>query len=307
MPWRSLFGSRGRCRPIDVVRGLRRATRGLPGVLAGRRRLPNGPAPFQSDAAGLTTYGRMSVRQYFEELDYRPTPIGALSLRRRRELSLGLDVFEIKLGDEYLMSSLFTASEIALARLGLAELSGADLDVVVGGLGLGYTAQAVLEHEAVKSLVIVEALDAVIDWHKKCVLPLGSALTADPRSRFVLGDFFALAASKKGFDPDAPARRFDAILVDIDHSPDFLLDPQNAAFYQPTGLQRLAAHLLPGGVFGLWSNEVPDEAFTQRLNAVFAEARAERVAFHNPLQNREFTQTIYLARTEAAPELHEAE
>ena len=67
---------------------------------------------------------------HFEELDYRPTPIGALSLRRRRELSLGVDVFEIKLGDEYLMSSLFTASEIALARLGLAELSGADLDVV---------------------------------------------------------------------------------------------------------------------------------------------------------------------------------
>ena len=244
---------------------------------------------------------------YFEELDYRPTPIGVLSLRRRRELSLGVDVFEIKLGDEYLMSSLFTASEIALARLGLAELSGADLEVVVGGLGLGYTAQAVLEHEAVKSLIIVEALDAVIDWHEKGVLPLGPALTADPRSRFVLGDFFALAASKEGFDPDAPARRFHAILVDIDHSPDFLLDPQNAAFYQPTGLKTLAAHLLPGGVFGLWSNDLPNEAFTQPLTAVFAEARAERVTFHNPLQNREFSQTIYLARTEAAPELHEAE
>ena len=248
---------------------------------------------------------RMSL--YIEELDNRPTPIGALSLRRRRELSLGVDVFEIKLGDEYLMSSLFTASEIALARLGLAELSGADLEVVVGGLGLGYTAQAVLEHEAVKSLVIVEALDAVIDWHKKGVLPVAPALTTDPRSRFVLGDFFALAASTNGFDPDAPARRFDAILVDIDHSPDFLLDPQNAAFYQPAGLKRLAAHLLPDGVFGLWSNELPDEAFTQRLTAVFAEARAERVKFHNPLQNREFTQTIYLARTKAAPEMHEAE
>ena len=158
-----------------------------------------------------------------------------------------------------------------------------------------------------QSLVIVEALDAVIDWHEKGVLPLGPTLTADPRSRFVLGDFFALAASKKGFDPDAPARRFDAILVDIDHSPDSLLDPLNAAFYQPTGLHRLAAHLFPGGVFGLWSNEVPDEAFTQRLTAVFAEARAERVAFHNPLQNREFTQTIYLARTEGAPELPGAE
>ena len=244
---------------------------------------------------------------YFEELDYLPTPIGALSLRRRRELSLGVDIFEIKLGDEYLMSSLFTASEIALARLGLPELSGANLDVVVGGLGLGYTAQAVLEHEAVKSLVIIEVLDAVINWHEKGVLPLGPALTADPRSRFVLGDFFALAASKNGFDPNTPARRFNVILVDIDHSPDLLLDPQNAAFYQPTGLRRLAAHLLPSGVFALWSNELPDEAFTQRLTAVFAEARAERVTFHNPLQNREFTQTIYLARTEAAPELHEAE
>jgi hypothetical protein len=138
-------------------------------------------------------------------------------------------------------------------------------------------------------------------------LPLGPALTADPRSKFVLGDFFALAASNKGFDPGAPARRFDAILVDIDHSPDVLLDPQNAAFYQHAGLRRLAAHLLPGGVFGLWSNEAPDDAFTQRLAAVFAVARAERVAFHNPLQNREFTQTIYLARADAAPELPEAD
>ncbi|MET0471181.1 MAG: spermidine synthase, partial [Xanthobacteraceae bacterium] len=68
----------------------------------------------------------------FEELHYRPTPIGALSLRRRRELKLGMDVFEIKLGDEFLMSSLFTASEIALARLGLAGLSEPGLDVVVG-------------------------------------------------------------------------------------------------------------------------------------------------------------------------------
>lgn len=236
---------------------------------------------------------------YFEELDYRLTPIGALSLRRRRELSLGVDVFEIKLGDEYLMSSLFTASEIALARLGLAELSRPDLGVVVGGLGLGYTAQAVLEHAAVKHLLVVEALDAVIDWHQTGLLPLGPALTKDPRCRFVLGDLFALADSKEGFDPDEPARRFDAILVDIDHSPDRLLNPRSAAFYRPEGLKMLAFHLQPGGVFGLWSNELPDEAFTRRLSTVFAEARAERVTFHNPLQDRESTQTIYLARTEA--------
>ncbi len=236
---------------------------------------------------------------YFEELDYQPTPIGALSLRRRRESPQGADIFEIKLGDEFLMSSQFTVSEIALARLGLAELPGTGLDVAVGGLGLGYTARAVLEHEAVGSLIVVEALEAVIGWHETGLLPLGPGLTADPRCRFVAGDFFALAASDEGFDADMPARRFDAILVDIDHSPDFLLNPSHAAFYQPEGLTKLTARLRPGGVFGLWSNELPDAAFTQRLAAVFAEARAERVTFHNPLQNREFTQTIYLARTKA--------
>jgi spermidine synthase len=235
----------------------------------------------------------------FEELDYRDTPIGALSLRRRRELSLGVDVFEIKLGDEFLMSSLFTASEIALARLGLAGLVGQKsnkaLDVVVGGLGLGYTAQAVLEHASVASLIVVEALEPVIDWHARGLVPLGPALTADARCRFVLGDFFAKATSDAGFDPLAPGRAFDAVLVDIDHSPDALLDAGNAAFYGEAGLARLATHLKPGGVFGLWSNEHADDAFTARLARVFADARAEAVTFHNPLQDRPFTQTVYLA------------
>jgi len=235
----------------------------------------------------------------FEELDYRPTPIGALSLRRRRELTLGVDVFEIKLGDEFLMSSLFTASEIALARLGLAGLSEPGLDVVVGGLGLGYTAKAVLEHRRVASLIVVEALEAVIDWHAEGLVPLGPELTGDPRCRFVQGNFFALAASEAGFDPDASARTFDAVLVDIDHSPDFLLDPQNAAFYRDEGLSRLAAHLRPGGVFALWSNDRPDGAFTARLGRIFANARAEEVTFHNPLQDKPFTQTIYLAKKQA--------
>jgi spermidine synthase len=230
----------------------------------------------------------------FEELDYRATPIGALSLRRRRELRLGVDVFEIKLGENYLMSSLFTESEIALARLGLAELSGSDLAIVVGGLGLGYTAKAVLEHRQVASLLVVEALDAVIDWHRNGLVPLGAELTRDGRCRLIQGDFFALAEA--GFDPDAPARRFDAVLVDIDHAPDCLLDPLHAAFYQPAGLRRMAAKLRPGGVFGLWSNALPDESFTARLRDCFGAAHAEPVTFHNPLQNRPFTQTVYLAR-----------
>jgi spermidine synthase len=232
----------------------------------------------------------------FKELDYRQTPIGALSLRRRREPKLGIDVFEIKLGDEFLMSSLFTASEIALAQLGLAELSSDGLNVVVGGLGLGYTAQAVLAHKNVASLIVVEALEAVIDWHGRGLVPLGRELTTEARCRLVHGDFFALAASREGFDPAASGRKFDAVLVDIDHSPDALLDACNAGFYSEEGLARLATHLRPGGVFGLWSNELADGSFTARLGRVFATARAETVTFHNPLQDKPFTQTVYLTR-----------
>jgi spermidine synthase len=237
----------------------------------------------------------------FEELDYCPTPMGGLSLRRRRDLKLDVDVFEIKLGEESLMSSLFTESEIALARLGLGDLRGENLDVVVGGLGLGYTAKAALENANVRSLIVVDALAPVIEWHETGLLPLGRTLADDPRCRFLHGDFFALAASGEGFDPDAPGRRFDAILVDIDHSPEALLDARSEPFYQPEGLRRLATHLRPGGVFGLWSNDRPDDEFTARLGGVFAQVRAEPVTFHNPLQDKPFTQTVYLARTQSDP------
>ena len=149
------------------------------------------------------------------------------------------------------------------------------------------------------SLIVVEALEAVIDWHAEGLVPLGPELTGDPRCRFVQGDFFALAASEAGFDPAAAARTFDAVLVDIDHSPDCLLDPQNAAFYGEEGLFRLGVHLRPGGTFALWSNDRPDDAFTARLGRIFADARAEEVTFHNPLQDKPFTQTIYLAKKQA--------
>jgi spermidine synthase len=193
------------------------------------------------------------------------------------------------------MSSLFTDSEIALAELGVAAAEGEELDVVVGGLGLGYTARAVLEAERVGRLTVVEYLAPVIAWHQEGLLPLGPELTADPRCRFLEGDFFALAASEEGFDPATAGH--DAILLDIDHSPDALLDDRSQSFYRPEGLAGLARHLKPGGVFGLWSNDRPDDRFSDRLAEVFATARAEPVAFHNPLQDREVVQTVYLART----------
>ncbi len=235
------------------------------------------------------------MSRYFEELDYRPTPIGALILRRRYIPALAVDVFEIMLGDEHLMSSLFTASEIELARLGVEAAEGCELDVLVGGLGLGYTAKAALECDRVARLTVIEMLLPVIEWHEAGLLPIGTELAGDPRCVIRQGDFFELAGSPGGFVPEEPGRRFDAILVDIDHSPDALLNDRSRSFYTPAGLASLARHLKPGGVFGLWSDDKADPSFTARLAEVFGAARAAPVIFHNPLQNRTFEQTVYLA------------
>ncbi|MER5198722.1 spermidine synthase [Streptomyces sp. NPDC002755] len=235
----------------------------------------------------------------FEEIDWQPTPIGEISLRRRRHPVSGDDVYEVKLGDEFLMSSLFTAGEIALTELGLAELPDTgrpELDVAVGGLGLGYTAQAALDDPRVRSLAVIDALAQVIDWHQRHLVPLGARLTSDARCRLVHGDFFALAADPGGLDPENPGRRFHAVLLDVDHSPRHVLHPSHAALYEPAGLRALAEHLHPGGVFALWSNDPPDERFTSVLTTVFAEATAQVVDFDNPLQGGTSTNTVYVAR-----------
>ncbi len=237
----------------------------------------------------------------FEELAWRATPMGEISLRRRVEPTLGIDVFEVKLGEEYLMSSLFTVAEIELARLGLAAVGGPDpsgtvLDVVVGGLGLGYTARTVLDDARVGSLLVVEALAEVIDWHERELLPDTVGLAADPRVRIVAGDFFALTAGEDGYDPQLPGRRFHAVLVDIDHTPRHVLHPSHAAFYTVEGLRRLAGHLRPGGVFALWSDDPPDPDFGRVLAEVFATTDAHVVDFANPLTGGVSSNTVYVAR-----------
>ena len=111
-----------------------------------------------------------------EELAYHKTPLGELTLRRRMETLLqNKEVFEVKLGEEFLMSSLFTEGEKQLANLGLAALEG-ELDVVVGGLGLGYTAAAALENKMVRSLLVIDLFQEVIDWHQTKLVPMGEVL-----------------------------------------------------------------------------------------------------------------------------------
>lgn len=231
----------------------------------------------------------------FEVLDWAETRMGVISLRRRLEPSLNIDVYEVKLGDEFLMSSLFIVAEIELARLGLAQAVDADLDVVVGGLGLGYTAQAALVDPRTHSLVVVEALSEIIGWHQRELLPDTAGLASDPRVRLQHGDFFAMADSTIGFDPESPVRRFHAILLDIDHTPRHVLHPSHSAFYTPAGLRKLARHLHIGGVFALWSDDPPDPDFEAVLAEVFDRSKASIVRFPNPLTGGYSTNTVYVA------------
>lgn len=230
----------------------------------------------------------------FEELDFQETPMGELSVRRRLEPTLDVDVFEVKLGDEFLMSSLFTVAEEALANLALAEVGGDDLTVVVGGLGLGYTAVAALADPRVGSLEVVDTLAPVIDWHERGLLPVSAALTGDTRTSLRLDDFFAMMRYE-------PTRLYDAIMLDVDHSPRHPLSPSHSDLYTVEGLTRVRSHLTAGGVFALWSDDPPDDDFMTRLDSVFGNPIAHIVDFDNALTGGVSSNTVYLANRSAPP------
>ncbi|MEP6788596.1 MAG: spermidine synthase [Acidobacteriota bacterium] len=230
-----------------------------------------------------------------KELGFQQTPLGELTLRRRVETRLDNQVvFEVKLGDEYLMSSLFTEAERQLAILGLAPLDG-ELDVVIGGLGLGYTAAEALKNTNVSRLLVIDLFQAVIDWHQDGLVPNGEILNVDNRCELRQGDFFALA--RTGFDVSVPTGKFDAVLLDIDHSPVHFLDQSSGSFYTADGLASVRSQLNPGGVFALWSDDPANEAFTARLRSVFGSAAAHNVEFPNPYTGSISVNSVYVAQS----------
>lgn len=233
----------------------------------------------------------------FEELDYQKTPIGDLILRKRTVLALGnMEIHEIILGNAFLMSSMFTVVEQELSRLGLAAMReafpGEKLEVIVGGLGLGYTARAALEFEELGALGIVEYLRPVIEWHEKEMVPLGKGLNDDPRCQFIHGDFFELSLQGRY---EEGKEDYHAVLLDIDHSPAHLLTEKNARFYSTEGLRTFSRLIKPGGLFGLWSDDPPEEKFLASLGEVFDSVESHIVPFHNPIQDEDFESTVYLA------------
>ncbi len=222
-------------------------------------------------------------------LAYEESPLGMICLRRRELLSVpGTVVTEITLDHELLVSSDHTASERALATCALERHPGAALRVLIGGLGLGYTAFEVLQSPRVARVEVVELLPQVIDWLLIDQTPLSPELNGDERFEVVPGDIYALLA--------APAvGRFDLILVDVDHSPDERLGDTNATFYTPGGLELAKAHLAEGGVLGVWSY-VESSPFADALRRVFARVDVETVSFDNRLTEERETNWLFLAR-----------
>jgi len=224
-----------------------------------------------------------------EFLAAEETPIGMIALRRRELLSEpGTVITEITLDHEFLMSSYNTASERALAHSAIEMHGGSNLDVLVGGLGLGYTAHAALASEQVSSVEVVEFLPPVIAWVKNGLVPLSSELMADPRFVVRQGDVYAGLA-------ESPGRRFDVIIIDVDHSPDERLGEVNGSFYSDAGLQLAKQHLEIGGVLGVWSY-AEHTPFADALRRVFGEVRVEPVSFYNPIAEEDESNWLFFAR-----------
>ena len=225
----------------------------------------------------------------FEILAYDPTPLGMLCLRRRELLSEpGTLVTEVTLNHEFLMSSYHTASERALASVSLDLFKGQDVQVLVGGLGLGYTAAEVLANNRVARVEVVELLPQVMDWLDQGLIPLAETLKDDARFTVSKDDVY-----KRLWAP--PTQQFDLILIDVDHSPEDQLHEANDSFYTEAGLKRAKAHLKTDGILGVWSY-AESSPFAEALHQVFRSVHIEPVTFLNTHIDESMTDWLFFAR-----------
>jgi spermidine synthase len=189
---------------------------------------------------------------------------------RGGELVLRRDgsAFEVIANGVFLMDTRNGESERLLVT-GAADRLAPGATILIGGLGVGFSLRAALDHPNVGSVVVVEREAAVIEWNRGGPLRSvhGDAL-ADPRVRVVEADLLAWLR--------ATEERFDALCLDIDNGPEWTVTEGNAELYAESGVDGLARLLRPGGVLAVWSAGAAP-SFTDRLRGRFADVRTVEV------------------------------
>jgi spermidine synthase len=176
----------------------------------------------------------------------------------------------IRIGGEVLMTSDSHGSEEKLGELGCAGLDTLPrARVLVGGLGMGFTARAALSVLRPDAVVdVVELVGAVVRWNREFIGHLAGAPLLDPRVRVIEGDVADTIGTAR--------EHYDAILLDVDNGPEAFSSRENRHLYSREGLRRAREALRPNGVLAVWST-FESRAFTARLREADLEPRLVRV------------------------------
>jgi spermidine synthase len=208
--------------------------------------------------------------------------LGELVLRRRAVD--GADVVELVGNGVLLMDSGDASTERELAAAALGALAGTGWHVAVGGLGLGFTAAAVLADERVRRVTVVEIEPALLGWVRDGLVPSATAVLDDERAEVVVGDVADVLPRLTGLD---------AVLLDVDNGPGFLVSPRNAGVYGATFLGAVTGRLRPGGVLAVWSSQ-PSPALAAVLREVAGRCEERRLVVHRGGRDLEYV--VYVAR-----------
>jgi spermidine synthase len=210
---------------------------------------------------------------------------GEVALRRRTAAD-GSVVTELIVDGVFAMDDVDTSTERALATETLRRCPGADLRVLVGGLGLGWTAATLLAEPRVAEVDVAELQPALVGWAADGLLPGLPSLPAD-RLTLHLTDVAAHLAGSP--------RHWDAVLLDVDNGPAFLVHPSNAGLYGDAGLATALAALRPGGVLAIWSSD-PAPELAGRLGALPGATDVEHLLLPVQREGRRFDYAIVFAR-----------
>lgn len=193
----------------------------------------------------------------------------------------------LKLNGRNLMSTDSITSELVLADLSCTGLHGrADTQVIIGGLGLGFSLKRVLELVGKHALVqVAELLPEVVAWNRQFLRNVNGRLLDEPRVDVITGDVFEVIKHSR---PD----QYDAILLDVDNGPTSLVQKKNSRLYDRRGFGMLKRSLKSNGKLAFWS-ACPEPAFAQSLTRAGFTVQSVPAKAHE--RAKRFAHMIYVA------------